>query len=129
MSESKMTLGTLYDFNKQLMSQAKELRRIDFKDSLNQIKDFIKEKNNKYFMLLCKERSDYTVFILFKNEDFDRQIFKKELSECLTNRGQILSIEETKDKQAYEIWIKIDEEAFVYYLFPYDLGVIEVKKD
>lgn len=129
MSESKMTLGTLYDFNKQLMSQAKELRRIDFKDSLNQIKDFIKEKDNKYFMLLCKERSDYTVFVLFKNEDFDRQIFKKELSECLTNRGQILSIEETKDKQAYEIWIKIDEEAFVYYLFPYDLGVIEVKKD
>lgn len=129
MSESKMTLGTLYDFNKQLMSQAKELRRIDFKDSLNQIKDFIKEKDNKYFMLLCKERSDYTVFVLFKNEDFDRQIFKKELSECLTNRGQILSIEKTKDKQAYEIWIKIDEEAFVYYLFPYDLGVIEVKKD
>lgn len=129
MSESKMTLGTLYDFNKQLMSQAKELRRIDFKDSLNQIKDFIKEKDNKYFMLLCKERSDYTVFVLFKNEDFDRQIFKKELSECLTNRGQILSIEETKDKQAYEIWIKIDKEAFVYYLFPYDLGVIEVKKD
>lgn len=129
MSESKMTLGTLYDFNKQLMSQAKELRRIDFKDSLNQIKDFIKEKDNKYFMLLCKERSDYTVFVLFKNEDFDRQIFKKELSECLTNRGQVLSIEKTKDKQAYEIWIKIDEEAFVYYLFPYDLGVIEVKKD
>ena len=129
MSESKMTLGTLYDFNKQLMSQAKELRRIDFKDSLNEIKDFIKEKDNKYFMLLCKERSDYTVFVLFKNEDFDRQIFKKELSECLTNRGQILSIEETKDKQAYEIWIKIDEESFVYYLFPYDLGVIEVKKD
>ena len=129
MSESKMTLGTLYNFNKQLMSQAKELRKIDFKDSLNQIKDFIKEKDNKYFMLLCKERSDYTVFVLFKNEDFDRQIFKKELSECLTNRGQILSIEKTKDKQAYEIWIKIDEEAFVYYLFPYDLGVIEVKKD
>lgn len=129
MNESKMTLGTLYDFNKQLMSQAKELRRTDFKDSLNQIKDFIKEKNNKYFMLLCKERSDYTVFILFKNEDSDRQVFKKELSECLTNRGQILSIEKTKDKQAYEIWIKIDEEAFVYYLFPYDLGVIEVKKD
>ena len=129
MSESKMTLGTLYDFNKQLLSQAKELRRIDFKDSLNQIKDFIKEKDNKYFMLLCKERSDYTVFVLFKNEDFDRQIFKKELSECLTNRGQILSIEKTKDKQAYEIWIKVDEEAFVYYLFPYDLGVIEVKKD
>ena len=124
-----MTLGTLYDFNKQLLSQAKELRRIDFKDSLNQIKDFIKEKDNKYFMLLCKERSDYTVFVLFKNEDFDRQIFKKELSECLTNRGQILSIEKTKDKQAYEIWIKVDEEAFVYYLFPYDLGVIEVKKD
>lgn len=129
MSKSKITLGTFYDFNKQLMSQAKELRRIDFKDSLNQIKDFIKEKDNKYFMLLCKERSDYTVFVLFKNEDFDRQIFKKELSECLTNRGQILSIEKTKDKQAYEIWIKIDEEAFVYYLFPYDLGVIEVKKD
>lgn len=129
MSESKMTLGTLYDFNKQLMSQAKELRRIDFKDSLNQIKDFIKEKDNKYFMLLCKERSDYTVFVLFKNEDSDRQVFKKELSECLINRGQVLSIEKTKDKQAYEIWIKIDEEAFVYYLFPYDLGVIEVKKD
>ena len=72
MSESKMTLGTLYDFNKQLMSQTKELRRIDFKDSLNQIKDFIKEKDNEYFMLLGRERSDYNVFVVFKKEDSDR---------------------------------------------------------
>ena len=31
-----------------------------------------------------------------------------------------------KDEQAIEIWLSIDEEAFVYYFFPYDNAVIEI---
>ena len=45
--------------------------------------------------------------------------------ECLDSRGRIVSIEPDSAGN-YEIWIVDDfNEALVYYLFPYDLGVIE----
>ena len=42
--------------------------------------------------------------------------------------GDILSMEKTSDGEAFEIWLNINDEAFCYYFFPYDLGVIEVNK-
>ena len=37
-----------------------------------------------------------------------------------------MAIDKADEKEnAYEIWLKIDGEAFAYYLFPYDAGVIE----
>jgi hypothetical protein len=77
-------------------------------------------------MLLCRERYDFTLFNLLNKNDLSLASGIKELKECLENRGAIISIDLTENKDAYEIWIKIDDEPFVYYLFPYDLGVIEV---
>ena len=49
-----------------------------------------------------------------------------ELNGVFINRGLIKGIDLTKDEQAIEIWLSIDEEAFVYYFFPYDNAVIEI---
>lgn len=78
-------------------------------------------------MLLCHEQRDYTLFnfIDYKGEDTDI-ICADELIECLLNRGKIKGIDITKDNNAIEIWISIDKEAFAYYFFPYDSGVIEI---
>ena len=52
-------------------------------------------------------------------------MFPSDLMECLTNRGNVVSIEPTEDKQAYEIWIdKGDEEPCCYYFFPYDAAIV-----
>ena len=76
-------------------------------------------------MLLCQERRDYTIFHLYENQNPNPPaIAAKELLLCLTERGEILSIEETEDK-AWEIWLRINKKPFCYFLFNYDNAVIE----
>jgi hypothetical protein len=123
---SEVSLGNMYELNKTAVAAEKPLKSFEIKDKLRKVKEFFKDSNDKYFMLLCRERYDFTLFNLLNKNDLSLASGIKELKECLENRGAIISIDLTENKDAYEIWIKIDDEPFVYYLFPYDLGVIEV---
>ena len=80
--------------------------------------------DGKYWMLLCHERRDYTVFNL-QGEMTVRDI-NKDVIECLKNRGIVLAIDEQSDGN-YEIWIrdKKTKDNVIYYLFNYEFGVIE----
>ena len=122
---SNIEMGTLYEMNRNVAAAQKELSRTELKKGLREIKYFFLENSNKYFMLLCREKYDFTLFNLKHKQDFSIHKIIQDLEECLSNRGQILSIDLTDAKDAFEIWIKIDNEAYVYYLFPYDIGVIE----
>ena len=126
---SNITLGTNYDFNKDLVEKYEVvLTEEEIKKKKETIADFIEKKeNNFYFMLLCHEKRDYTLFnfIDYKAIDTSR-ICADEIVNCLNNRGKIKGIDVTKDNNAIEIWISNGKEAFVYYFFPYDSGVIEI---
>lgn len=116
--------GNLYDINKNLVAQNEiKLSEGILNSKKEIIKNFINKTNNNYYMLLCNERKDYTVF---HNNNLSMETAKILVDECLINRGEIRGIDLTKNKDAIEIWLMIDEEAFVYYFFPYDMGVIEV---
>jgi hypothetical protein len=82
-----------------------------------------------YAMLLCRERYDFTVFHLYQKANPNPpKIAASELIEVLQNRGKILSIEKANThlmNNAWEIWMDINGEAFVYYLFNCDDWVIE----
>jgi len=122
------TLGTLYDANKQLMASdaIKPLTHIELAKAQKDIEEFFNWKCDNYGMLYCRERSDITIFHMYEKQNPNPPaLAAKECLACCADRGEILSIEEQPDGN-YEIWIKIDDEAFAYYLFPYDLGVIEV---
>ena len=118
--------GTLYDANKQLILQsAKPLTHLELAPIQEKIDDWFNWIIDTYAMLLCHERRDYTVFHLYSTQnEHPTTVAAKELMGCLTDRGEILSIEETPDK-AWEIWLKINDEAYCYYLFKYDDAVIE----
>ena len=118
---SEVSMGNLYDLNKSAMQNEKALSSSALRNKLNEVKNHLFTKG--YFMLLCNERRDYTVFNIKANENIS--IAKVDLKECLMNRGEILSIDKAEDGIAYEIWMRIEGEIFVYYLFPYDMGVIE----
>ena len=131
--KKEIEFGTLYDVNKNLVKQ-KELKLSEA--ALNSkkliIRDFLMNHEDKYFMLLCNERKDYTVFDFTPYDMTDYTKAKEKsmdcakclVDECLTNRGEIRGIDLTKDKDAIEIWMVIDDDAYVYYFFPYDNGVI-----
>lgn len=126
---AEVNLGTLYDFNKELMKKERIIDPILFNTQVNKIaKEMFVDaeiKDEHYWMLLCHDRRDFTLFNIIASEEVD--IIVEELKPTLVNRGEIIAI----DKQpngAWEIWIRdaVSAENFVYYLFKYDNGVIEV---
>ena len=119
--ETNIGLGSLYEANQELMKKEKEMLK---SETLEAVKKTMTLFNNgqKYFMLLCNDRRDYTVFHrnnikVFNSPDND-------LADCILNRGSLLAIDETNEGN-FEIWIKIDGTPYCYYLFPYDFGIIE----
>lgn len=113
---------TMYEINKNLMKEDKPLDPIAINIAVKKTADGVLASFKKYWMLLCRERNDYTVFIVNGSNNLE-----KELKETLLNRGYLLSIDKQEDGN-FEIWIRdsITEENFVYYLFDYTFGIIEV---
>ena len=115
----EVSLGTVYDVNKSLMEKEAVLSEKALNKKLSDVTRFFSK--GKYFMLLCHEQRDYTVFELTAGSKAD--IATDELKICLQNRGNVLAIDATPDN-AFEIWIKNKFGIYAYYLFPYDEAVI-----
>ena len=128
---ANIELGNLYEFNKNAMSQFEPMDAIKFNRMLNSVADTMIDAcdncDKHYWMLLCHDRRDFTLFNIIAASALNSII--NEIKPTLINRGQILDIELQPDG-AYEIWIRDfdTKENFAYYLFPYDNGVIEVNE-
>lgn len=128
---AEIELGNLYDINKELMKNEPVLDPILFNRKIGDIADdmlrFCDYQDLHYWMLLCHERRDYTIFNIISSEEVESIAF--ELGPTLRNRGKILSIDQ-KEEKAWEIWIREEQEDenFVYYLFNYDDAVIEINE-
>lgn len=141
--QKEIALGTLYDLNKTLVEKGElELTEGILNSKKEIVKNFIVNTNNSYYMLLCNEQKDFTIFNITscncdreEGDNSNCHKCQKEkikecvnilVDECLKNRGAIKGIDITKDKGAIEIWLSIDGEAYVYYFFPYDAALIQV---
>lgn len=112
---------TLYAMNQALMEEQQALDEHQLHKGRKLIDKFFKQSSDRYFMMLSNEKKYYTVFNFLSGKDNTREAADQAIN-CLRNIGDIKSIETTADKVAIEIWVDTD----VYYLFPYDLGVIEI---
>lgn len=127
---SDITMGDLYSVMKNVMVKAEPLNREKLDKKKAEIHYFVKGlTNSRFYMLLNKEKADYTLLDLGKRSIYPIRIIPEVLIECLNNRGDIKSIEITDDRGAVEIWISADNDAFVYYFFPYDEGVININEE
>ena len=117
---SNMSMG-LYDMNKQIIAQLPTLAESELKEKKYPIDALNSKYNNEYYMLYGKEISYFTLFKIV-----EPQYFSYEVIECLKNVGDIKAIDLTEDKDAVEIWVIADSEATCLYLFPYDLGIVQV---
>ncbi len=127
--EYNVNLGTLYDMNKEIMAKQEPLNFIEINKLKPNLEEWFNWQIDGYAMLLCRERYDFTVFHLYELQNPNPpKVAANELIEALENRGKILSIEQDTTNSlgnAWEIWLKIDEEAFAYYLFNCDDWVIQ----
>ena len=125
---TQVTLGTTYELNKIIMKDQGLMTAEQWHEIAPKLEDWFNWEIDTYAMLLCHERRDYTIFALYKSPAQNPnppEVAVDELQVCLSNRGDVQSIEKTEDGIAWEIWVKDGDESFVYYLFPYDDAVIE----
>jgi len=128
---NNISLGTLYDFNKQLMEKQKPLTIEEIEEIKPKLEEWFNWQIDGYAMLLCREKYDFTVFHLYEKQNLNPpQVATNELIEALNNRGKILSIEKdniniNSNGDVWEIWIKINKQVFAYYLFNCDDFIIQ----
>ena len=123
--EGDVNLGmTIYDLNKQVISQMGILEGAAREEAHLRIIDMATRSNNTYFMLLCRDINYYTLFKLNKDNNGLCNI-ADEVFECVEDIGAIKSAESV-ESGAIEIWAHpVDGDPVAIYLFPYDAGVIE----
>lgn len=114
---------TLYDMAKQMVANEPPMDSTNFNHKVCEIAT--KMSTRKYWMLLCRERYDFSVFVT-NNSSCSK--ISEELIPTLKNRGLVIFIDEQVDG-VYEIWIRDPEtkEDFAYYLFDYSDAIIEIE--
>ena len=129
MKTKEIPIGTLYDFNKQIILRQGKLTGKKIESIKKELEEWFNWQIDGYALLLCRERYDFTVFHLYEKMNRNPpEVAARELIEVLKNRGKILSIEKEDSNtinNAWEIWLNIDGEAFAYYLFNCDDWVIQ----
>lgn len=133
--ETEVELGTLYSINKNIVQNAEtKLPEGVLNSKKEELRNYLRRTKNKYYMLLCNDRKDFTIFTLgYENyytiEDKYDCLINVLIDECLSNRGEIRGFDITKDKEAIEIWISMDGDSYAYYFFPYDNAIIEIEEE
>lgn len=117
---------TQYEAYKQLYGALAHPSEKTLKEQLTSLGSWFSVKPAcNYYMLLCRERNDYTV-LHFNNMNYLKGM--QEVKEILESRGTIYDISYNSTVDAYECWIKDKDDEFAMYMFfAYDWGVVEVE--
>ena len=118
----------LYDYSKLFVNGMPEITEEDLKIGKTLIKNYLRERKQEFYMLLCREIYDFTIFQNETQEDnWNDEEFFSAILDCFANRNMaIKQINRAEDTSAIEIWVQVEEQPLCFYLFPYDLGVIKI---
>lgn len=133
---NKMPQMTLYDLNKQMVKSLSPMDEESKQAFINNIfNSYIANRPNKYYMLLCKELSYFTVF--HQDED-NTDNFAETVHQLLSDKGVIITAgwDNEEMQTGIEYWVSIRtpvennpdfKDVYCFYLFKYDAGVVEVQ--
>ena len=129
--EKELSLNmTLYEANKNIMKTvkpvAKKRMELDLANMSSWMATFL---DTRYFMLMCKERSDFSLIHLI-NMNYSAAV--QEIKEILEERGTLLAINYVKEENYYECWVRQEaenpneSEVFMFALFDADWMVVDI---
>ena len=114
----------LYELNKSFYLTQELLTEEAIAEKAIKITEYHKEQKNNFYMLICKEKSYFTLFEKHIRPEFNNlseaviQILKE-------NNWGIYDIYFNETTGAIEIWIKTEEnEVHCMFFFAYDKGVV-----
>lgn len=128
---ASVTLGNLYDANRAILKTMAPVEESQMKIDLAGIGAWMSSfPRTKYFMLMCKERSDFTL-IHIPTYNYLKAV--NEIREVLEERGTLLGVNYVHGENCYECWIREEakeelEEPVVYMfmLFDADWMVLDI---
>lgn len=118
--------GTVYDLARAQLQDAAPLDEYEIRNLFSNIAAwFSVDITDQYYMLLCRELADYTVFN-FLSMNYDKG--KSELLEVIQSRGSVIRVDYNHEQKYFEIWVRYnkDHEPHMYAFFPCNDFVIEV---
>ena len=119
-------LGSLYDMNRYFYSQMPDMDEKKKEELIMNIAMWFSSKpTNKFFMMLCRELNDYTIFH-FEHPNYSKG--KTELEELLKSRGQVKDIYYNHDTDTYDFWLlsSLDGQIQMYKIFMCDDFIIQI---
>lgn len=117
---------SLYDINKQIISQLPEFTEENLTKFKNEIlPDFMSKNYGNYYTLLSKEASYYTLFR--RTSRPDEMSIADALLECISYVGVVKDVSTEETSPEIAIWIQDHDSTNVecYHFFNYDMGVVE----
>ena len=127
-SEPQKIEMTLYDMNKQVISQQPVMTRFDMNNQRSTFAKGLYDNPATYYMLLCHELNYYTLFHR-NRETVDRFIDWVYL--IMEELGDVkdISVDTNGAIALWANWEKNPDYLGCFYLFPYDKGVIETSEE
>ena len=119
-------LGSLYDMNRYFYSQLPDMDEKKKEELIMNIAMWFSSKpTNKFFMMLCRELNDYTIFH-FEHPNHSKG--KTELEELLKSRGSVKDIYYNHDTDTYDFWLlsSLDGQIQMYKIFMCDDFIIQI---
>jgi hypothetical protein len=118
---------SLYDLNKNIISQLPPLEEKDIERIKNEINTFDDDNKNLHYMLLCNELHYYTILTGVHIGAAEFSSLGSAIIGLINEMGnEIIAADAFEGR--YEIWLRnkdsSEEEPHVYLLSPYDLGVV-----
>lgn len=131
MTKTKIKEGTgpsisLYELNQNSVINLPLITTEKLQSYVSQLNDWrLNNIGDNHFMLLSNRYNYYTLFE--KSEVDDKYNFGEAVIDCIQNFSKIYSFELDKQNNGWELWACLNEEDKVpeiFYLFPYEAGVI-----
>lgn len=123
---SEVGCGTTYEWAQNDMRNKEPMAKHELRDNMANIGAWFSSNwESKYYMLLNRELSDYTIFN-FKTKNYNKAV--EDLYDLFAVRGPILDIDYNHDYHYFEIWTHYqgDDTPHMYILFQCPDFVIEV---
>lgn len=115
---------SMYELNQQIVSQLPDMNNDDLYELRNELNKFHKQKRGTYYMMLCAERSYYTVFVAHTGFlDAIDNTFGHEVLDCMSHVGDMKTYVINEDD--IELWFTDGNGTECMHLFPYDAGIVD----
>lgn len=120
-----IAMTTMYEWNKNRIKALKGMSPYKIDEHKKDVVNFMMDTSNSYYMLLCRERNDYTIFKTDTTLEGSKYNTNVILNEILPTRGTLKEIEKNDEQGTIEFWVENQDGVFLYLFFPCDTFVID----